>query len=148
MRSWMVNPLILCQKHILGEHAEHHMFCGTFRKRLNIQGYIDNNLLEPLAIPQRHDVLAFDLIRRQRFKNNGSIKNEHKTWIDHDGYVENLINYLSESQKYHKINVENALYTLMSRCDLCKERLNQLLQYDWFDPYDSYFIAHDYSIIS
>lgn len=47
MRQWLVDPRCLCDKHLLGEHVEHHMFIGTLRKNKSIQGYLDKgfNLL-------------------------------------------------------------------------------------------------------
>ena len=45
MRMWMVDPKIMCRKHLLGEHVEHHMFVGTINKRISIVGYLRDNLL-------------------------------------------------------------------------------------------------------
>ena len=41
MRMWMVNPEILCRKHLLGEHVELHMLVGWIIKGKSIQGYLD-----------------------------------------------------------------------------------------------------------
>ena len=32
MRQWMVDPRLLCRKHLLGEHVENHMFIGTLKR--------------------------------------------------------------------------------------------------------------------
>ena len=47
MRMWMVDPSLLCRKHLLGEHLECHMFVGTINKNISIKGYIKNGLCEP-----------------------------------------------------------------------------------------------------
>jgi hypothetical protein len=64
MRMWMVNPSLMCRKHLLGEHVELHMFVAGIRRGLNLQGYIDKKLLEPHSIVRRHDELVRELHRR------------------------------------------------------------------------------------
>lgn len=61
---WMVDPATMCRKHLLGEHVEIHMFVGTLRKGLNMDGYLTGNLLEPSALMQRHEELAVEMERR------------------------------------------------------------------------------------
>lgn len=143
MRQWMTNPLILCQKHLSGEHVEHHMFVGTLRKKRKINGYINNDLMEPLSICIRHDVLAWELIRRQMIKNNGDIKELHQTWIDENEFNQ-LIEYLPDEQKHHRIDKQNSLNLLLSRCSICTNRYNELLHYSWFDPLSSYYLPPEY----
>jgi hypothetical protein len=64
MRMWNVNPEILCKQHLLGEHAEMHMFVGTIRKGISIGGYLDNGLVNPGQIKARHDRLVTEMNRR------------------------------------------------------------------------------------
>lgn len=64
MRMWMVDPATMCRKHLLGKHVEIHMFVGTMRKGLNMEGYLAGNLLEPSSLMQRHDELAAEMERR------------------------------------------------------------------------------------
>lgn len=40
MRMWGVDPKVLCTKHMIGEHAETHMFLGTIKKGTSIKGLI------------------------------------------------------------------------------------------------------------
>lgn len=69
MRMWMVDPKIMCRKHLLGEHVELHMLIGTILKGKSIQGYIDNNLVEVSSIQLRHQELVNEMIfRRYRHK--------------------------------------------------------------------------------
>jgi hypothetical protein len=65
MRMWMINPVILCDKHLRGEYVECLMFIGTFKRKLNIPGYVKNNLVEPLSIIDRFYELKNELIRRE-----------------------------------------------------------------------------------
>jgi len=40
MRQWMCDPRFMCNKHLFGEHVEHHMFIGTLERKKSINGYI------------------------------------------------------------------------------------------------------------
>ena len=64
MRMWMVNPKIMCRKHLLGEHVELHMFLGTLRKGVSINGYLANKLFEPTLLWKRHEALVEEMLRR------------------------------------------------------------------------------------
>ena len=64
MRMWMVNPRLMCRKHLLGEHVELHMFVAGIRRGLNLRGYLDKQLLEPHNIRRRHLELVGELRRR------------------------------------------------------------------------------------
>ncbi len=60
----MVNPRLMCRKHLLGEHVELHMFVAGLRRGLNLDGYLAKGLLEPHSIERRHDELVRELERR------------------------------------------------------------------------------------
>ena len=47
MRMWMVDPRGMCNKHLVGEHLELHMFVESLRKKMNLGGYFRSNCLEP-----------------------------------------------------------------------------------------------------
>ena len=64
MRMWGVLTKYLCRKHLLGEHVEMHMFVGTIRKGVSIQGYLDRGLVDPGRIFDRHEELAAEMLRR------------------------------------------------------------------------------------
>ena len=64
MRMWMVNPRLMCRKHLLGEHVELHMFVAGIRRGLSLQGYLDKKLFEPHNVRRRHDELVRELVRR------------------------------------------------------------------------------------
>jgi len=61
---WDVNPRRMCRKHLLGEHVEMHMFAACIRKGINLQGYLNNQLVELHNIKKRHDILAREIERR------------------------------------------------------------------------------------
>ena len=104
----MVDPRILCRKHLLGEHVETHMFRGTLKKGIRIQGYIQNNLFEPASLYERHEALATELLSR--------------------GYIHSspFINDVPIKDGSARINRTNSLDELLSRCPECKRRFEEL----------------------
>ena len=64
MRLWMVDPKVLCRKHLLGEHVESHMFMGSIRKGISLKGYVSGGLVEVHHVKVRHDALAQEMTRR------------------------------------------------------------------------------------
>lgn len=64
MRMWNINPKVMCRKHLLGEHVEMHMFAGCLQKEINLQGYLDNQLVELHNLKKRHNLLAKEMKRR------------------------------------------------------------------------------------
>ena len=64
MRMWKLDPKLMCDKHLLGEHNEMHMFVGCILKGKSIAGYISGGLVEVHHIRQRHDELAREMERR------------------------------------------------------------------------------------
>ena len=54
MRMWMVNPQLMCNKHLLGEHGELHKFLHNWVKHHKIDGRISGNAMNhrsPLEQP-------------------------------------------------------------------------------------------------
>ena len=57
MRMWMVDPSLMCRKHLLGEHVELHMLVAWLVKGRSIAGWVASNCMEPKMIKQRHEAL-------------------------------------------------------------------------------------------
>ena len=106
MRMWMVNPEVMCRRHLLGEHVELHMFVGSLQRKKNITGYIENDLLEPQSIIQRHKDIANEMFNR------GYVHKSPLPVFD--------LSYLSEKIKLHKIDRANSIEQLVNRCLQCK----------------------------
>jgi len=86
----MVNPEIMCNQHLLGEHVEIHMFVGSILKQKSLNGYIKNNLLEPTSLIMRHEELITEMMNRNM---------NHKSALpDFD------LDYLPDTIKNYKIN--------------------------------------------
>lgn len=123
MRMWMVPPYYLCDKHLLGEHCELHMFVGVLAKRSGVDGYIKNNLLEPLSIIERHESLVREMLRRG-MRHTSCIYNQ----IVLHGFqsLEDLLGYLPTEYLIKKIDTLDSLNTLICRCDDCRQRFLEI----------------------
>ena len=107
MRMWNLNPKVLCQKHLLGEHNEIHKAVGN----LNHSGkwakaLIQKGFLEPQNFIKRHDELVKEMLRRG-YKHNSPLEFNNS---------ENLKGC---------VDVEKSLKDLLSRCQECKKRYYQ-----------------------
>jgi len=58
---WNINTKLMCNKHLLGEHLEMHMFAGCLAKGKSIKGYIEKGLVEVHNIKKRHDELVEEM---------------------------------------------------------------------------------------
>ncbi len=110
MRMWMVNPEILCRKHLLGEHVETHMFVGTIQSGVRLKGYTEGNLLEIGSLAERHDALVEEMERR--------------------GYSHNspLPSFATTGIKDVLIDQQAALQDLLKRCPDCRSRYERWLE--------------------
>jgi len=99
MRMWNVQTSEMCERHLLGEHVEMHMFAGTINKGKSIQGYIDKGLVEIHNIKNRHDELAEEM--KKRNMNHNSPLPAYK------------------KRKIGKVNVEKNKLELKKRCKNC-----------------------------
>ena len=106
MRQWFYDPSKMCTKHLLGEHVEHHMFVGTINKGTSINGYLRNNLLEPLSLQARHDEIVLEMKRRGF---------NHKTPLPEVDFSK-----LTNEQKLHKVDKERSASDLLGRCTECR----------------------------
>ena len=61
---WNIDPNLMCNKHLLGEHVEMHMFASCLRRGKSIQGYIDKGLVEVENIYVRHELLVREMVSR------------------------------------------------------------------------------------
>jgi len=66
----MIDSSKLCNKHLLGEHLECHMFVGALNKRTSVQGFISNGLLEIHSLKNRHEDLVEEMLHRGMIHNS------------------------------------------------------------------------------
>lgn len=123
MRQWLgVNPVELCINHLLGEHCESHMIAATIKSGGTIDGFIRNNLIEPLSLIERHDQLRQEMKRRWGDRHNPA---NHKTPLDS---IEGLEQY-PDWIRFAEINPVLARQDLFKRCRFCKLRSLYLPKY-------------------
>jgi 3-methyladenine DNA glycosylase Tag len=101
---WKVPVEQMCDRHLLGEHVEMHMFAGSIRKGISVQGYVDKGLLETTEVFARHEELVKEMIKRGM---------NHKSPLVYVLFVE----------AKGKINVEENIKELKRRCPECRRRI-------------------------
>lgn len=103
MRMWKLPVSLLCNKHLLGEHVEMHMFVGVINKNTSLTGYLEKGLVEIDQIKSRHNILAKELIARGMNHNSPL---QPFTYSGPNGHV----------------NILHNLQDLVSRCPQCRTR--------------------------
>jgi len=98
----MVNPKILCRKHLLGEHGEIHKHRHNFVKKHKMNGRMGQ--IEPISMQARHDELVEEMLARGYNHNSP--------------YEQPDISHLPEML----VNKNEALKDLLNRCEECKSR--------------------------
>lgn len=104
MRMLMVDPKIMCRNHLLGEHAEIHIFVWNIDWNHSVKGYLDKGLLETHNLYTRHAELAQELKRRGY---------QHSSELDAKWKL---------AKKAGSIDKEKTLELLIDRCIKCRER--------------------------
>lgn len=104
MRMWNVPTEIMCRNHLLGEHLEMHMFVGAIKRKMNIQGFIENNLVDTSLLKKRHTQLI------KEFKARGY---NHKS---------KLLPF--SIRKMGKVHIEDNIKELARRCKECRKKIN------------------------
>lgn len=112
MRMWMVDPRILCDKHLLGEHVETHMFAGSILKGTSMRGYLEAGLLDGTQLAKRHERLVEEMKAR-------GMKHQSKF---PDAPAQRAI----FAKVGGEVDGEASLAELLTRCSRCSERFAAL----------------------
>ena len=108
MRMWIIDPTMLCRKHLLGEHVELHMFVGTINKNKKLNGYRENGLVEVHNIKSRHAELVSEM--KSRGMNHNSPLQKFKVF------------------NFGFVDIDNSYNELLKRCTHCKTRILEGLE--------------------
>ena len=103
MRIWNINPELLCDQHLIGEHHEAHTFVGCILVNRSLNGYIEKGLVEIHNLQSRHDSLASEMLRRG-FNHYSPLAQFNPV-------------------KQGSIDTAKSLSDLTSRCEDCKRRI-------------------------
>ena len=101
----MVNPGLLCHRHLLGEHGEIHKHRHNFVKGHSIKGRIGQ--IEPSMMKDRHDELADEMSRR------GMSHKSPYTQPDLSKY----------DLSWFVVDRQESITELKKRCKKCRERI-------------------------
>jgi hypothetical protein len=112
---WMVDPKLLCNNHLLGEHNEIHKHRHVFIKNWKITNRVNsgNVQIEPRSMKSRHDELALEMYRRWN-KQHASM------------YEQPDISKYSEYERNVKVDIKKSLNDLCLRCEKCKNNIENL----------------------
>lgn len=114
MRMWMVDPKLLCKKHLNGEHFECHMTSGGLEKNKTValvKTLAKQRMLELNSLWERHEALAKEMVRR-----GGNHKSE--LWFEPELYMHSL------DLPNTTVDVDESLRELCRRCPDCRTRIN------------------------
>ena len=106
----MINPKLLCRKHLLGEHGEIHKHRHNFVKHHSISKRVSPVVqIEPTSMKERHDQLAAEMLRRG---------------FNHQSpYEQPDISYLPENERIAKVNLNVSMIDLTERCPVCAKNI-------------------------
>ncbi|MCU4925251.1 pyrimidine dimer DNA glycosylase/endonuclease V [Halobacteria archaeon AArc-dxtr1] len=106
-RLWGVDPALLCDQHLLGEHSEMHQEVGTLLNHPHgeaiVRGHAERNQVDTSLLQSRHDELAVELERRGM---------NHESPLAYD-----------DDHELGSIDVERNLSELAQRCVDCRARI-------------------------
>jgi len=109
----MVDPKILCNKHLLGEHGEIHKHRHNFVKQHSITKRVSPVVqIQPSAMQSRHDELAVEMLRRNM---------NHKS-----PFKQPDISYLPTNERSVVVDIQNSIKDLSNRCSECAKRINNM----------------------
>jgi len=108
VRMWDVDPKVMCQRHLLGEHYELHMMVGMLRDGRSLRGMISNGILQIDKMQERHDILVEEFRRRK-----WQAGTNHKTPLEQPDHRE----YVSKGS----VHPLYSLLELLRRCPDCRQ---------------------------
>lgn len=110
---WMIEPKLLCNQHLLGEHKEIHQLIGSLRNGKSIRGYVQNGLVDVNAAFMRHFHLACEMVERG-MNHHSSISAQDARMMGH---------FCRVSKDCGSVDVNKSYDDLKSRCAECKRRI-------------------------
>lgn len=106
-RMWGVDPEVMCDQHLLGEHNEMHMLVGSIRKHPHgeaiAKGHGEKGQVDTSLLQSRHDSLAEELESR--------------------GYNHDSPMSYTDELDFGTVDVERHRDMLADRCEECRDRI-------------------------
>jgi hypothetical protein len=116
MRMWMIDPKLMCDQHLLGEHGELHKFIPSFHKKYKVTNRVSPVVqIELSSYQERHDELAEEMLSRG---------------MNHKSPLPKLpdFSYLPDEHYNAKVDIENSIKDLRIRCRRCKYVMDRKIQ--------------------
>ena len=101
---WLVDPQVMCRKHLLGEHLDMHTLVGTIARGKSLAGYVAKGLIDTTQIQSRHDALAQEMLAR--------------------GYYHHSPLVMPPVAAMGRVDSLASVKELARRCELCASRQN------------------------
>ena len=105
MRMWMIDPQLLCRKHLLGEHNEIHKHRHNFVNGNSIEGR--RGQIEPAKMQSRHAALAAEMLARW-YRHESPYEQPDLSRYDLRGFV---------------VSRKASMVDLRGRCEECAKRI-------------------------
>ena len=103
----MINPIFMCNRHIVAEHSEIHMLRGRMRQKFSIDGWLTNGLIEPQNMVKRHQALVREMTKRA-MHHRSPLHQPHHAPVGH-------------------VDLRRSIEELSARCPACAERLKRAI---------------------
>tara|TARA_R110002020_G_scaffold180072_1_gene373994 strand:- start:16042 stop:16389 length:348 start_codon:yes stop_codon:yes gene_type:complete len=113
MRMWMIDPKLMCNQHLLGEHGELHKFIPSFYKKYKVTKRIEPIVqIELSSYQKRHDELAEEMLHRG---------------MNHKSPLPELpdFSYLPDEHFNAKVDINKSIEDLKNRCRRCKDVMDR-----------------------
>lgn len=106
---WGLDPGVLCDQHLLGEHTEMHQEVGTLQNHPHgeaiVRGHADKQQIDTAKIQERHDALAEEMERRG---------------MNHDSPLD-----YNDAHALGSIDLAANREDLTARCADCRQRIQE-----------------------
>lgn len=104
----MIDPKLMCSKHLLGEHFEIHKAVGNLEHSGKwVRSLAEKGFLEPSSFKSRHDELVNEMIRR-----------------GYDHFTPLSVNRFSNLPG--KVDVDKSMKDLLDRCKECDRMVKKV----------------------
>lgn len=108
MRMWMIDPKLLCNKHLMGEHFEIHKHRHNFVKGHSVKGRLNPIVqIEPISMEERHNSLVLEI------KDRGMNHKSPYEQPDLSSYGKEVLNA--------KVDQRESIKDLCKRCEKCRK---------------------------
>ena len=121
MRMWMIDPKLLCMRHLCGEHGELHKHIHNLVKGHSIAGRLSPVVqIEPKSILARHDELEKELARRR--KESGRPYRD-PSLLCTQNQLDMMLGQYPDDQVNAKVDTKTSIRDLTERCEDCRKRI-------------------------